>query len=197
MALSREHLTVDTFCGGYMIQGIAFKNGEVVMQMAFGYNPKTQADQTEEEVLGKVKQGVEASCKANNREFDEVIVGKDANLYKWNKDFEAMKPRERWMIETAIPTLTEEEKACNEAHKILRIAQNRIKTVGFKEVCPRCLGTGHFSRNARGETRCYKCCGAKHVIPKMNRKLELEIEATFQALYNKYGTWENYKRRGR
>jgi hypothetical protein len=36
----------------------------------------------------------------------------------------------------------------------------------FKVACPRCGGSGHFSRNSYGSTVCYECNGAKTVLRK-------------------------------
>lgn len=43
--------------------------------------------------------------------------------------------------------------------------------LGLREICSRCLGSGHYSRNSFGSTVCYKCNGRKAFAAKLTRKV--------------------------
>lgn len=56
-----------------------------------------------------------------------------------------------------------------------RDAQRRVNAclaaLGCVRSCPRCWGSGHFSRNSFGSTTCYTCNGRGQVVVKITRKV--------------------------
>jgi hypothetical protein len=42
--------------------------------------------------------------------------------------------------------------------------------LGLREACGRCGGSGHYSRNSMGDTRCYDCKGRKERAARLTRK---------------------------
>lgn len=51
---------------------------------------------------------------------------------------------------------------------------DKVSTVlwalGIRRACGRCLGSGHYSRNSMGDTRCYDCKGRKERAAELTRK---------------------------
>lgn len=50
-----------------------------------------------------------------------------------------------------------------------------METLFESETCGRCAGTGHYSRNAQGSTRCYGCGGAKVILTKTGKKAQFKM----------------------
>lgn len=62
-----------------------------------------------------------------------------------------------------------------EAMQLFGVASvDKISTVlwalGIRRACGRCNGSGHYSRNSMGETRCYDCKGKKEAAAKLTRE---------------------------
>ena len=57
----------------------------------------------------------------------------------------------------------------------------RLEYLGYAEICSRCDGTGHHEYNMRDGTRCFKCGGAKTVLPsKMSDATKAALRADVQ-----------------
>lgn len=46
-----------------------------------------------------------------------------------------------------------------------------LYAIGLRQACGRCGGSGHYSRNAMGDTRCYDCKGRKSFAAKLTRSV--------------------------
>lgn len=62
-----------------------------------------------------------------------------------------------------------------EAMQLFGVASvDKVSTVlwalGIRSWCGRCLGSGHYSRNSFGDTRCYDCKGRKERAAELTRK---------------------------
>lgn len=49
--------------------------------------------------------------------------------------------------------------------KDVKTTQARLVNLRIATTCPRCLGSGHYSRNAAGQTHCYQCDGRGTIVP--------------------------------
>lgn len=70
---------------------------------------------------------------------------------------------------------TQPTKLETEAMALFAVAKvDGISTVlwalGLREPCGRCGGSGHYSRNSMGDTRCYDCKGRKERAARLTRK---------------------------
>lgn len=65
--------------------------------------------------------------------------------------------------------------------KNINSAWVRIQELGYTQVCNRCEGSGHYSRNARGCTLCYDCGGRRFVRPTVTVQMLDEIRARVAA----------------
>lgn len=65
--------------------------------------------------------------------------------------------------------------------KTINSAWVRIQQLGYTQVCNRCQGSGHYSRNARGCTLCYECSGRCFVRPTVTVQMLNEIRARVAA----------------
>lgn len=189
MAIERKHLEKDRFFGGWMVPCVVTLNGEWVGGMSIGYDAK----ENEERTLIDYAESFMNHFKLNKTVFDKMLIGAEASLWRWENDYSKLSENEKWMIQLTQPEffLIPELKINNSVQSCQGRANVRIKKAGFKEECSRCGGTGHYSRNARGETRCYKCSGAKYTVPKLTKKLKAEIESKFAEI-EKMGGWEAY-----
>ena len=66
-----------------------------------------------------------------------------------------------------------------------RDAQGRVQrclaALGYVRACPRCGGSGHYSRNAYGDTRCYSCAGRGEVLQTVTSRLVAEAAKRVEA----------------
>jgi hypothetical protein len=56
----------------------------------------------------------------------------------------------------------------------LRRVNSCLAALGCVRSCPRCYGSGHFSRNSYGSTTCYTCDGRGQVVVKITAKVVAE-----------------------
>jgi hypothetical protein len=76
-----------------------------------------------------------------------------------------------YMPSATAPTKIEAEAMQLFAVKTADAVRNVLWSLGLREPCSRCLGSGHYSRNSFGSTTCYKCNGRKTFAAKLTRKV--------------------------
>jgi hypothetical protein len=76
-----------------------------------------------------------------------------------------------YMPSATAPTKIEAEAMQLFAVKTADAVRNVLWSLGLREPCSRCLGSGHYSRNSFGSTVCYKCLGRKTFAAKLTRKV--------------------------
>jgi hypothetical protein len=175
--LTREDLSYSTFSRSYYLPFIALSDGKMTISMDAGvYKIGDEVD------LSKETKGFIDFCIANNKPFDTILVGKSANLFRWEKAFNNLGETDQWKIKTVVSEIFNkpELKAANDVTKCLAVANTRIKKV-FGETCGRCGGSGHYAYNQIDGTKCYGCNGTKKKLPRLTKKKKAEIEAYFKA----------------
>jgi hypothetical protein len=189
MAVDQKHWKKDRFFGGWLIPCAALLNGEWVGGIASGYDPKKDTEET----LAKYAKHFAEHFELNKTDYDKMLIGAECLLYEWDRDYKKLDDKNIWLLQTVFPEITEELKLYNDCNKLVKVAAVRIKKAGFKEPCSRCGGSGHYSRNARGDSTCYKCSGAKYTLPKLSKKKMAEIEKKMSEILAA-GSWEDYQK---
>lgn len=59
--------------------------------------------------------------------------------------------------------------------------QRVLYALGIRKVCTRCAGSGHYSRNSLGDTRCYDCKGRKFVAANLDKATLAAAQAKVEA----------------
>jgi hypothetical protein len=137
---------------------------------------------------GKTKEQVEAAAREKyphiNNPTYRFLWNEEAIAYdrKWSmeRQWAALKPIQKWMIETAIPELNDEIKSRNSASQLVVIAENRIKKAGFTDVCGRCGGDGRYAYNTMDGDMCYGCNGKKVAMVKITAANKKAIAEHFK-----------------
>lgn len=188
----RKHLEKDNFFGGFYVRYIALKDGENVFSGGSGYDMNKDAvidEKTGLVILNieKFKDVAMGMLETNSVDYDELLIGYEANLWNWKDDFERLDEKDQWLIKSVLPHIYGDDdlKVINTVSLCLSVAKNRIIKEGFGVDCTRCGGSGNYSRNARGDSRCYKCAGRKQALPRLTKKKMKEIEEHFGSIVNK------------
>lgn len=170
----QDHLEKDDREGGYMLFMAAYKGDEQVSKYGVGQDYSTFC---EEDIKNAII-GYEKHLELNKRKYDRIVVGADLKQIEFESEWNELTEDERWMIRVAIPEVFDNPylKITNTVKSLVRVANKRIRQAGFYEICSRCGGSGHYSRNAKGDTTCYKCKGAKTTLPRLTNKVKNEIE---------------------
>jgi len=111
-----------------------------------------------------------------------ISTSEELEIREWMETYEKMPASDQWIIETVFPELKDTDiKKRKSVSRIHRIAVNKIIKSGFKTVCSRCNGTGHYSSCQKYGTICFKCEGSKVQLPKLTKAVKLEIQKHFES----------------
>lgn len=98
----------------------------------------------------------------------------------WYNSYIKDDPLKGDIINMVYPDLSDKAKIKYGFGKIWASTMSKVAKKGLLKTCPRCGGTGHYSRTSDGNTTCFKCNGFKYVIPtKISKKFYKSVEKTF------------------
>jgi hypothetical protein len=123
--------------------------------------------------------------------FDQFLIGRKANLVIWERDYNDLEAKEKWLLQVVRPFAFKTRiKQTVRVFSAVTLAYEQLEKAGFVVECKSCGGSGVYSRTLKWGAVCFNCNGDGTVFPRMTKKFKREVEQHFFAKWKKkYGEY--------
>jgi tRNA(Ile2) C34 agmatinyltransferase TiaS len=125
--------------------------------------------------------GITPSTSQENIDVIGIYEGQEASAKFWMLQFEKQNEQIKQIILSAYPNILDRINNENiiQPEMLYKYILRQLSKTELMPLCPRCGGTGEYSYNQRDGKRCFKCGGAKRILPKITNRWLKQVNEHF------------------